>query len=168
VSIRHLVHTISIVLLAFSAALAASTLVAAWYREGDTIAFLLSTLVTAGLGFTGYRLTELRRDLTVREGYAIVSLTWITVGVLGALPYLFSGVITNPVAAVFESVSGFTTTGSTVLTDIEGQPHGILFLAIAHAVAGGNGHHPPRHRHPPLPWGRWHAPLPSRGPGSHP
>lgn len=138
-SIRHLVHTISIVLLAFSTAMAASTLVAGWYREGDTNAFLLSTLVTAGLGAAGYRFTELRRDLTIREGYAIVSLTWITVGILGALPYLFSGVIASPMAAIFESVSGFTTTGSTVLVDIEGQPRGILFWRSLTQWLGGMG-----------------------------
>jgi trk system potassium uptake protein len=137
--IRHLVHTISIVLLAFSAALAASTLVALWYREGDVIAFLLSTAVTAALGFAGYRLTSLERELTIREGYAIVSLAWIIVGILGALPYLFSGVISHPVAALFESVSGFTTTGSTVLATIEGQPHGILFWRSLTQWLGGMG-----------------------------
>jgi len=137
--IRHLVHTISIVLLAFSAALAASTLVALWYGEGDVVAFLLSTLVAGGLGLTGYRFTSLERDLTIREGYAIVSLTWITVGILGALPYMFSGVIVNPVAAVFESVSGFTTTGSTVLAEIEGQPRGILFWRSLTQWLGGMG-----------------------------
>ncbi len=137
--IRHLVYMISIVLLAFSAALAASTLVAAWYREGDVLAFVLSTVVTAVLGFAGYRLTSLDRELTIREGYAIVSLTWILVGVLGALPYLFSGVIAHPMAALFESVSGFTTTGSTVLADIEGQPHGILFWRSLTQWLGGMG-----------------------------
>ncbi len=136
---HHLIHTISIVLLAFSVAMGASTLVAAWYQEGDTLAFLFSTLVTGGLGAVGYRFTQLRRDLTIREGYAIVSLTWITVGILGALPYLFSGVIASPVAAIFESVSGFTTTGSTVLADIEGQPRGILFWRSLTQWLGGMG-----------------------------
>lgn len=137
--IRHLVYTVSIVLLALSAALAASTLVAAWYGEGDVLAFVLSTVVTAGLGFTGYRLSGLERELTIREGYAIVSLTWIVVGVLGALPYLFSGAIPHPVAALFESVSGFTTTGSTVFTDIEAQPRGILFWRSLTQWLGGMG-----------------------------
>jgi len=137
--IRHLIYTISIVLLAFSAALAASTLVAIWYREGDVLAFVLSTVVTAALGFTGYRLTSLERELTIREGYAIVSLTWIVVGTLGALPYLFSGVIPHPVSAMFESFSGFTTTGSTVLAEIEGQPRGILFWRSLTQWLGGMG-----------------------------
>jgi trk system potassium uptake protein len=137
--IRHLVHTISIVLLAFSAALGATTLVALWYREGDTLAFLASTLVTAALGLVGYKTTSLERELTIREGYAIVSLTWIVVGILGALPYVFSGVISDPVAALFESVSGFTTTGSTVLASIEGQPRGILFWRSLTQWLGGMG-----------------------------
>jgi trk system potassium uptake protein len=137
--IRHLIHTISIVLLAFSAALGATTVVALWYREGDVLAFLASTLVTAALGLVGYKTTSLERELTIREGYAIVSLTWIVVGILGALPYVFSGVITDPVAALFESVSGFTTTGSTVLASIEGQPHGILFWRSLTQWLGGMG-----------------------------
>jgi trk system potassium uptake protein len=137
--IPHLIHTISIVLVALSAALATCAAVAAWYGEGDLVAFLISTGVTGGIGLTGYRLTRLEHDLTIREGYAIVSLTWIVVGILGALPYLLAGVITHPIAAVFESVSGFTTTGSTVLAEVEGLPHGILFWRSLTQWLGGMG-----------------------------
>ena len=135
----HLVHTIGIVLLAFSVALLATTLVAWGYGEGDALAFLLTTLVTAIAGFLAVRFTRLEGSLSIREGYAVVSLTWIIVGVIGGIPYLLSGVISNPVAAVFESVSGFTTTGSTVFAEIESLPHGILFWRSLTQWLGGMG-----------------------------
>ena len=137
--IRHLVFTISVVLLAFSAALLAATLVAFWYGEGDGWAFLATTAATATLGLIGIRTTRLEESLSIREAYAVVSLTWIVVGVVGALPYLLSGVITSPVAAVFESASGFTTTGATVFSEIEGLPHGILFWRSLTQWLGGMG-----------------------------
>ncbi|HSH45337.1 MAG TPA: TrkH family potassium uptake protein [Longimicrobiales bacterium] len=137
--IGHLIYTVSIVLLAFSVALALSAVVAFWYGEGDAVAFVVSALVSLGLGGLGTLTTSLRRDLTIREGYAIVSLTWIAVGVLGALPYILSGVIADPVAAAFESFSGFTTTGSTVLAEVEGLPHGVLFWRSLTQWLGGMG-----------------------------
>jgi trk system potassium uptake protein TrkH len=83
--------------------------------------------------------TRIEGSLTIREGYAVVSCTWLAVGGVGALPYLLSGVISDPVAALFESVSGFTTTGSTVFRDIEGLPHGILFWRSLTQWLGGMG-----------------------------
>jgi trk system potassium uptake protein len=139
VRIRHLVHTVGIALLAFSAALLAATMVAWWYGEGDALAFLLTTLVTAAVGLLGVGTTSLQRGLSIREGYAVVSLTWIVVGVIGAIPYLLAGVISDPAAAIFESVSGFTTTGATVFSEIEDLPHGILFWRSLTQWLGGMG-----------------------------
>ncbi len=136
---RHLVYTIGIVLLAYSAALFAAGLVAWWYGEGDALAFLLTTGLTATAGFVGVRTTRLERSLTVREGYAVVSLTWLVVGLIGGVPYLLSGTITSPAAAVFESVSGFTTTGATVFVEIESLPKGILFWRSLTQWLGGMG-----------------------------
>jgi trk system potassium uptake protein TrkH len=85
-------------------------------------ACLYSSLVSAAVGsvlvwfFRGSRLTpEGRPDYFRREGLAVVGLSWIVAGILGALPYLFAGLVSSPVDAVFEAVSGFTTTGSTIL-----------------------------------------------------
>ncbi len=136
---RHLIHVAGIILLALSFALAATTVVAAAYGERDFIPFLLSTIVSAGLGLFMFRRTSLERDLTIREGYAVVSLSWLAIGLAGALPYLFSGVISSPAAALFESVSGFTTTGATVFGDVESLPHGILFWRALTQWIGGMG-----------------------------
>lgn len=138
-SYRHLVHVVSIILIAVAGSLALSGVVALLYGDGDFLAFLAAAAVTVAAGVVGYRRTRLRRDLTVREGYAVVSLSWMAIGVAGALPYLFSGVIGSPAAALFESVSGFTTTGATVFADIEALPHGILFWRALTQWLGGMG-----------------------------
>ena len=137
--LRHLVFTISVVLVAFSAALLAASAVAWAYGGDDVAACLVTTGITAAVGLAGLCTTRMRGSLTIREGYAVVSLTWIVVGIVGALPYLLSGVVDNPVAALFESVSGFTTTGATVLTDIEALPHGIVFWRSLTQWPGGMG-----------------------------
>lgn len=96
----------------------------AWHfgEESALGAFLLSALASALVGGAlvlinrGSRMKDGRVDYFRREGLAVVGLSWLVAGVLGALPYMFSGFLVAPVDAVFEAVSGFTTTGSTVLT----------------------------------------------------
>jgi trk system potassium uptake protein len=137
--VQHLIHTVGIVLMVFSAALLGATVVAWGYGEGDALPFLVTTLVTAAVGYVAFKLTRLERSLSIREGYAVVSLTWLVVGVVGAIPYLLSGVISDPMAAVFESVSGFTTTGATVFAEIESLPKGVLFWRSLTQWLGGMG-----------------------------
>lgn len=125
--------------MAIGMALAATGLVAAFYGDGDFVAFLASAAVAGGIGWIGYRVSRIGRDLSVREGYAVVAFAWIAVGVAGALPYLLSGVLDSPVKALFESISGFTTTGATVFGDIESLPHGILLWRCLTQWLGGMG-----------------------------
>jgi trk system potassium uptake protein TrkH len=139
VKYKHLVHVVGITLMALSVALALTGLVSLYYGEGDAVAFGGGAAITALIGFAAYARTGLDRDLTVREGYAVVALSWITVGLAGAVPYLLAGVITSPVAAFFESISGFTTTGATVFSDIESLPRGILFWRSVTQWLGGMG-----------------------------
>jgi trk system potassium uptake protein len=139
VNIRHLVHVVSLILIAVAAALAISGVVALIHRDGDALAFLMAAVVTLALGFTGRAVTRLSRDLSIREGYAVVAFSWLAVGIVGALPYLFAGVVDSPVHAFFESFSGFTTTGATVFADIEALPRGILFWRSLTQWMGGMG-----------------------------
>ena len=125
--------------MAVSTALAVAGLVALAFGERETVAFLAAAAIALAVGYTAFRRTKLTRDLTVREGYAVVALSWITVGVIGAVPYLFAGVIQSPMAALFESVSGFTTTGATVFAEVETLPHGILFWRSMTQWLGGMG-----------------------------
>ncbi|MFW6206439.1 MAG: TrkH family potassium uptake protein, partial [Gemmatimonadota bacterium] len=78
-------------------------------------------------------------DLGVREGYAVVSLAWLSIGIAGAVPFLLTGVVSSPTSALFEAVSGFTTTGATVFSEIESLPHGILFWRNFTQWIGGMG-----------------------------
>ena len=77
--------------------------------------------------------------LSHRDGVAIVTIGWIMAGLFGTLPFIFSGAIPNFTNAFFESVSGFTTTGASVITDIEGLPEGILFWRSLTQWLGGMG-----------------------------
>lgn len=138
-NLRHLVHVVGLILVALSAAMGVTTVLALLWGDGDFLAFLLSTIVTAGAGLLAARRTSLARELSVREGYAVVSLAWLATGVAGALPFLIAGVTRSPVAAVFESVSGFTTTGATIFGDIEALPRGILFWRGFTQWLGGMG-----------------------------
>lgn len=103
------------------------------------MAFVLTALGSVAVGYVAYRRTGLTRDLNVREGYAVVTLAWLAVGLAGAVPYLLTGTIGSPAAAFFESVSGFTTTGATVFADIENLPRGVLFWRAMTQWLGGMG-----------------------------
>ncbi len=135
----HLVHIVGITLIALSVALAVAGLVSLLYGELHALAFLGAAVIAFAVGLAAYRRTALARDLTVREGYAVVALAWITVAVAGAIPYLLAGVIESPAAALFESVSGFTTTGATVFADVENLPRGVLFWRAVTQWLGGMG-----------------------------
>jgi trk system potassium uptake protein TrkH len=136
---RHLVHVVGLLLVALSAALGATAVVALTLGDGDAWAFALTAAGSASVGIAAHRSTELTRDLTVREGYAVVALAWIAIGAAGAVPFLLTGVLSSPTAAFFESVSGFTTTGATVFDDIGSLPAGILFWRSLTQWIGGMG-----------------------------
>ena len=77
------------------------------------------------------------RYFTLKEGYLSAALVWIVLSLAGMLPFLLSGIIPDPVNALFESVSGFTTTGASILSDVEAVPHGILFWrSMTHWIGG--------------------------------
>ncbi len=79
----------------------------------------------------------LKMTLYAREGFVVVSLAWIAVSLLGALPFFFSGAIPSYVDCLFETVSGFTTTGASILTDVEALPQGLLYWrSFTHWIGG--------------------------------
>ena len=125
-------------LLIISVALIICASIALLYHE-DANPFLLASgiVMLAGGGF--YLLTSKRKGEYVqkKEAYLSVTLSWVLLGLFGSLPYLFSGSIPSFTDAIFESVSGFTTTGSSILTDIESLPKAILFWrSLTHWIGG--------------------------------
>lgn len=111
-----------------------------YFKSGDEMAFIQSAGVCllAGLVFWLFSKTE-DKSLNKREGYLIVALGWLTMVTFGALPYFFCGEIDSITDAFFESMSGTTTTGATILQDIEAMPKGILFWRSMTQWIGGMG-----------------------------
>ena len=105
---------------------------------GESIrALLLSALICLICGITLTCRRPANRYFTLKESYLTAALTWIILSLGGMLPFLLSGSITSPVNALFESVSGFTTTGASILADVEAVPHGILFWrSMTHWIGG--------------------------------
>ncbi len=114
--------------------------IALGYKEPDARYHFISALIAAGVGgfFTLISRGSDKR-MTKREGYIIVSLVWIVFSFFGLFPFYLSGAIPNYTDAFFETISGFTTTGSSILNDIEALPHGILFWRSIIQWLGGMG-----------------------------
>lgn len=104
-------------------------------------AFLISSLLAIGLGLILqiFRKPGEVDELRAREGFAIVTIGWVTLPLIGALPFFLSGAIPNLTDAYFESVSGFTTTGASILADVESLPLGVLFWRSFTHWLGGMG-----------------------------
>jgi trk system potassium uptake protein TrkH len=147
VNIRAVGWLLGCVLLLLAGFMLVPAVVSAWFREQAAFEGCIgSALVTA---IAGGFFTVTCRDATIteegrvdyfrREGLAAVGLSWMLAALAGSMPFLFSGVMTSPVDAFFESASGFTTTGATILTPdaIDGLPRGIAFWrSFTHWLGG--------------------------------
>lgn len=117
-----------------------STGVAYIYGEYDAPFFMQSSLITFAAGLIGVCVgRKADKRLGRREGYIIVALVWVVFSFFGLLPFYLSKGIPNFTDAFFETMSGFTTTGSSILTNIEGLPHGLLFWRSITQWLGGMG-----------------------------
>ena len=109
-------------------------------HEDDVLAFLLSMLLTFGFGFLFLFLgRHAENSLNRRDAFVVVTAVWIIFSVFGMFPFLIHGSIDNITDAYFETMSGFTTTGSSILNDVECLPHGILFWRSLSQWIGGLG-----------------------------
>ncbi|MBU2651326.1 MAG: TrkH family potassium uptake protein, partial [Bacteroidetes bacterium] len=111
---------------------------AIYYKE-TCYSLLFAGLITSATGGLLWLVMKKRavKYIGKREGYIIVATTWIIISLFGTLPFLFSGAINNFTDAFFETISGFTTTGATILTDIEALPKSILFWrSMTHWIGG--------------------------------
>jgi len=141
---RAVFNLVAFVTLVIGAAMAAVSSLS-WYWDDPAWvqhALMHSAAVTIGLAGILWVLTRGEINLSRRDGFGIVTFGWLFAAAFGALPYLFSGVIQSPVSAVFETMSGFTTTGASVLPNaqyatLEALPRGILFWrALTHWFGG--------------------------------
>ena len=137
-NVKLLLRVLGAILLVEAAAMVPALAIAIGYGEGDAMAFVWTILLLNAVGAPMRLFVKAEQtNLRAREGFLAVSLSWMLLSVFGALPFVFSGVIPNFVDALFESVSGFTTTGATIMTQIEGQPHGVMFWrSFTHWIGG--------------------------------
>ena len=114
--------------------------VSVWYRESDLLPFTVSIVITmvaaVVLHYVGRKTDSL---MSRREAFLVVTLSWSVFSLFGSLPFMLGGYITNFTNAYFETISGFTTTGASILDDVECLPHGILFWRSLTQWVGGLG-----------------------------
>jgi len=134
-----IIHILGFLLLSLSAAMLLPIPFSIYYGENEYICFIISALITFAVGFVAFKLTRFDREVRAREGFAIVTLGWFFFALLGSLPFILSGYIPSLTDAIFETMSGFTTTGATILVDIEELPHGLLFWRSFTHWLGGMG-----------------------------
>lgn len=114
-----------------------SLLVAMIHGGYDAKAFAITIEILLSLGVLGLINQPKNKNIYTRDGFAIVAIGWLLTSFFGALPFVISGAIPSIVDSFFESSSGFTTTGATIITNIEALPHGILFWrSFTHWVGG--------------------------------
>jgi len=136
---RAVIHIVSYMTLVIGLAIFGCSAISHYLGDAPSVqrAFVSSGLLIVILSAVLAALTRGAVSLGRREGFGVVTIGWISVAIVGALPYLFSGVIPEVIPALFETVSGFTTTGSTVLGRLEDVPRGILFWrALTHWFGG--------------------------------
>lgn len=128
---------VGILLLLEAALMLPAQFISIYYNQSDKGAFFISILIIAAVGFALTRFKTTNQKIRTKEGLAIVALGWLLTAVFGALPFVISGSIPSYVDAFFETVSGLTTTGATIIKDIEVLPKGILFWrSFTHWIGG--------------------------------
>jgi trk system potassium uptake protein TrkH len=137
---KRVAHVLGWILLFLAGGMLLPWLVALLHGGGDVGVLLASAGLTALTGALAVLATRRSRgELTVREGFAVVTLGWVLMAVCGALPFHLGGHTTHWIDAFFESMSGFTTTGASILADPERLPHGIAFWRCFMQWIGGLG-----------------------------
>lgn len=140
INLKLIFRILGFLLIVEGLAMMIAMLVAIIYQGPDIFALLQSMLICSGLGGLLLLLTQkASKELGKREGFIIVSLVWVVFSFFGSLPYLLSGAIPNLTDAFFETMSGFTTTGASILNNIESLPYGILFWRSMTQWLGGMG-----------------------------
>lgn len=135
---RMIARILGMVLLILAALLVLPLIAGLCYGE-NVLNFAVTIAAAAALGGIFMLFKPKNRDIYAREGFTAVGLSWILMSLIGALPFVISGDIPSYVDALFETVSGFTTTGSTLLTDIEAMSRGCMFWRMFTHWIGGMG-----------------------------
>ena len=137
---RMVFRTMGALLLIEAVFMALALGVSLWYGEADSGVFLLSTIITLLAGVIGLLVGHRAESrMGEREGYVIVAMVWVVFSAFGLLPYYLSGQVPSLTDAWFESMSGFTTTGATIIPNLDVITHGLLFWRSLTQWIGGMG-----------------------------
>jgi len=133
-----IVHLMGLLLLCNGFFMLLAALVSGIYKDGATFSILIAAVTTLFIGVLAMIYTRgHRKEVKKKEGYIIVTFGWLVMSISGVLPYLLSGAIPDVTNAFFETISGYTTTGASILDDIESLPEGILFWrSLTHWIGG--------------------------------
>ena len=112
-------------------------LTAVIYGEKDIFAFFTAIIICLGIGLPLTRKKPSNKVFYIKDGCVAVALSWVVLSITGAIPFVLSGSIPHPIDAIFETVSGFTTTGASILAEVESLPKSILFWrSFTHWIGG--------------------------------
>ncbi len=132
-----IVYILGTILKAEAILMSLPALVAFLCGEGDLVPMLAAILIASGAGLLFTFKKPKNTVIYAKEGFVVTALSWVAMSLVGALPFVFAGAIPSYIDAVFETVSGFTTTGASILTDVEGMSRGLLFWrSFTHWVGG--------------------------------
>ncbi|WP_298506197.1 potassium transporter TrkG [uncultured Maribacter sp.] len=131
-------HLMGLLLLFNGLFMLIAAIVSGIYKDGATLGISLASITSMFIGtFLMYSTRDHKKEVKRKEGYIIVTFGWMVMSISGMLPYLFSGAIPDVTNAFFETMSGYTTTGASILDDIEAMPEGILiWRSITHWIGG--------------------------------
>ena len=136
---RSIAHVIGTLLLVTSVAMLLPIVTSLIYQEDDLSALLVSAAVAFGVGLPLWWFSLWNHELTFRDAVIIAVFGWVVISAVSALPFMIHGSIPAFTDAFFEMMSGYTTTGATILNDIESIPHGLLFWRSETHLLGGMG-----------------------------
>jgi trk system potassium uptake protein TrkH len=133
-----IIHFFGLLLLFNGGFMLLAALLSFMYSDGATNQLVLSGISVLVIGFLAMIFTKNHsKEMTKRQGYIVVAFGWVVMALSGTLPYILTGSITNFTNAFFETISGYTTTGASILTDIEVLPKGVLFWrSLTHWIGG--------------------------------
>lgn len=138
--IKGVVWTLGVLIILFGIGMMFPALVAVYYQSGHAAEFVLAGMLVSMLGVVMMSWAgEAPKQLSHKDGFLIVALAWVVLSLLGAVPFLTTGITPSLIDALFESTSGLTTTGATVLTGLDDLPHAILFWRSMQEWLGGMG-----------------------------
>lgn len=135
---RIIIHIMGLLLLCNGSFMLLAALASGIYKDGVTMDIMLAAIVTMLFGMMAMFYTRgHKKEVKKKEGYIVVTFGWIVMSISGMLPYLFSGAIPSITDAFFETMSGYTTTGASILDDIEALPEGVLlWRSLTHWIGG--------------------------------